>query len=106
MSRASICALICGALLVLAACHSEPAVHRPTTAEPLLLRAVYRDAGSTMVLVLPEAGQARVTRSDCTAPLLIDALTGQARVLAEAEVQARLRTMQLAGATRSACPRN
>ncbi len=58
-----------------------------------------------MVLVLPEADQPNTPRGDCTAPLLIDSLSGKVRVLGAAEVQARLRTMQLAGATRSACPR-
>ncbi len=88
-------------MLALAACHSEPAAHRTSFDGPLLLRAVYRDADSTMVLVIPEG---RPQRGDCTAPLLIDNATGQARALTAAEVQARLRTMQLAGATRSACP--
>ena len=88
-------------MLALAACHSEPAAHRTSFEGPLLLRAVYRDADSTMVLVIPEG---RPQRGDCTAPLLIDNTTGQARALSAAEVQARLRTMQLAGATRSACP--
>lgn len=59
-----------------------------------------------MVLVLPEKGQTNATGGDCTAPILIDALTGQARALSAAEVQVRLRTMQLAGATRGACPRH
>lgn len=58
-----------------------------------------------MVLVVPEAGQ-RKTQGDCGAPLLIDTLTGAARVLSNGEVQARLRTMQLAGATRTTCPRS
>ncbi len=91
-------------MLVLAACHAKPDAQRPNTQGPLLLRAVYRDASSMMVLVIPEAGQPKPPRGDCTAPMLIDSLTGAARVLTAAEVQARLRTMQLAGATRSACP--
>jgi len=95
-------AAICAAVLALAACHSEPAPHRTSAEGPLLLRAVYRDASSTMVLVIPEG---RPQRGDCTAPLLIDNLTGQAHVLSAPEVQARLRTMQLAGATRGACAR-
>ena len=57
-----------------------------------------------MVLVVPEAGQ-RKPQGGCGAPLLIDTQTGAARVLSDAEVQARLRKMQLAGATRTACPR-
>ena len=87
-------------MLALAACHSEPAAHNTNAEGPLLLRAVYRDADSTMVVVIPEG---RPHGGDCTAPLLIDTRTGQARVLTAAEVQARLRRMQLAGATRSAC---
>lgn len=57
-----------------------------------------------MVLMVPEKGQRDTSRGDCAAPLLIDGWTGAVRVLDEAEVQARLRTMQLAGATRGACP--
>jgi hypothetical protein len=93
------------AAALLAGCQAEPAVHRPGAEGPLLLRAVYRDASSTMVLVIPEAGQQRAGSSDCAALMLIDTRAGQARVLNGSEVQARLRTMQLAGATRSACPR-
>jgi hypothetical protein len=92
-------------VLVLAACHTEPAAKRPSAEGSLLLRAVYRDANSTMVLVITEARHAKA-RGDCTAPMLIDNLTGQARVLSAAEMQTRLRTMQLAWATRSGCPRN
>lgn len=93
-------------LLVLAGCHSEPKAYRSNNEGAHLLRAVYRDASSTMVLVIPEAGKPKSPRGDCTVPMLIDIATGQARVLTAIEVQARLRTMQLAGATRSACPRS
>jgi hypothetical protein len=99
--------LICAGLaLVVGACHDDPAAHKASAEGPLLLHASYRDGESTMVLVLPEAGQSRLPQADCTVPLLVDTRTGQVRVLSSAEVQARLRTMQLAGATRSACPRN
>ncbi|MFM9937423.1 MAG: hypothetical protein ACKVOL_14650 [Novosphingobium sp.] len=98
MRRAALCAL-----LVLAACHSEPDAKRPSAEGPVLLRAVYRDASSTMVLVIPEAGKPKPLRSDCTAPMLIDTLTGAARVLTDAEAQARLRTMQLVAAAPAAC---
>ena len=70
-----------------------------------LLRAVYRGAEGTMVLIVAEKGR-EVPRGSCGAPLFIDARTGQVRILGEAEVQARLRTMQLAGAARGACPRD
>ena len=90
-------------LLTLAACNAAPpAPQNPDQGTPLL-RVVYRDADAEMVLVVPEKGQAAL-RGDCAAPLLIDARTGQARVLGTSEVQARLRTMQLAGATRGVCP--
>ena len=89
----------------LSACNAAPVAPHTADESTQLLRVVYRDADSEMVLMVPEKGRAEL-RSDCTAPLLIDAHTGAVRVLSEAEVQARLRTMQLAGATRGACPRN
>jgi hypothetical protein len=92
-------------LLTLAACNAVPAgKHHPDEGTPLL-RVIYRDVDAEMVLMVPEKGGRVPLRGDCAAPLLIDARTGQARVLSEAEVQARLRTMQLSGATRGACPR-
>jgi len=97
--------LICTALF-LAACRREPQAHQSRAEGPLLLHAVYRDTTGTMVLVIPENGHAEAPRGDCTAPLLINSLSGQARVLTPGEVQARLRTMQLTGASRSGCPRN
>lgn len=90
-------------LLTLAACNAAPpAPQKPDQGTPLL-RVVYRDADAEMVLMVPEKGRASL-RGDCAAPLLIDARTGQARVLSNAEVLARLKTMQLAGATRGVCP--
>ncbi|WP_421854181.1 hypothetical protein [Novosphingobium sp.] len=93
----------------LEACEAAPATrHQADDANPLL-RVVYRDADAEMVLMMPEkGGRAALPKAlgrDCAAPLLIDARTGGVRVLDEAEVQARLKTMQLAGATRGACPR-
>lgn len=91
-------------LLALTACDAAPAgKHKPDEGAPLL-RVVYRDADAEMVLMMPEKGGRTKIRGDCAVPLLIDARTGQARVLNEAEVQARLKTMQLAGATRGVCP--
>jgi hypothetical protein len=93
------------AVFALAACNAAPAGPQKAEEGPSLLRVVYRDADAEMVLMVPEKGARASLRGDCAAPLLITARTGQARVLTEAEVQARLRTMQLAGATRGACPR-
>lgn len=90
-------------MLALAACHSEPAPQKPKADGQELLRAVYRDATTTMVVAVPEAGTPRAAAGNCAEPLLIDTATRQARVLSAAEVQERLRTMQLAGATRGAC---
>ena len=100
-------------MLALAACNSAPTTPRKPDQGTPLLRVVYRDADAEMVLMVPEKGGrgalanalANALGRDCAAPLLIDSRTGQARVLDEAQVQARLRTMQLAGATRGACPR-
>jgi len=92
-------------LFTLAACDAMPAVREKADQGTPVLRVVYRDAYAEMVLMVPEKGGRAILRSDCAAPLFIDARTGQVRVLAQAEVQARLRTMQLAGATRGACPR-
>jgi hypothetical protein len=90
-------------LLTLAACHSAPPTpQKPDEGSPLL-RVVYRDMHSEMVLMVPDKGR-EMLRDDCAAPLLIDTRSGQARVLGENEVQARLKTMQLAGATRGLCP--
>ncbi len=91
-------------VVALAACNASTAAEKKADEGTPVLRAVYRDADSRMVLMLPEKGRRAVLRGDCAAPLLIDARTGAVRVLDEAEVQARLRTMQLAGATRGACP--
>ncbi len=94
-------------LLALAACDAAPKTRHKADEGPALLRVVYRDAFAEMVLMMAEKGNRNVVvRGDCAAPLLIDGRTGAVRVLNEAEVQARLRTMQLAGATRGACPRN
>lgn len=96
-------------MLALTACDAAPVTQHKADDGASLLRVVYRDADSEMVLMVPEkGGRAALPKAlgrDCAAPLLIDAHTGQVRVLDEAEVQARLRTMQLAGATRGACPR-
>ncbi|MBU6395431.1 MAG: hypothetical protein KGQ75_12730 [Sphingomonadales bacterium] len=90
-------------VLTLAACNAAPsAPQKPDQGTPLL-RVVYRNADSEMVLMVPDEGR-EMLRGDCAAPLLIDNRSGQARVLGEAEVQARLKTMQLAGATRGVCP--
>ena len=103
------CALALAGVLALAACNAAPADRRQADDGTPLLRVVYRDADAEMVLMVPEKGGrgalANALGRDCAAPLLIDGRTGQVRVLDEAEVQARLRTMQLAGATRGACPR-
>lgn len=93
------------AILALAACDATPAGEHKAAEGTALLRVVYRDADAHMVLMVPEKGSRKAVRGDCAAPLLIDGRTGQARVLSEAEVRARLKTMQLAGATRGACPR-
>ncbi len=93
-------------VLALAACDDAPAKRHKADEGAPVLRVVYRDADSEMVLMVPEKGLRADLRGDCAAPLLVDARTGAARVIGEADVQARLKTMQLAGATRGACPRN
>ncbi len=93
-------------LLALAGCDAAPKTRHTADEGPSLLRVVYRDADAEMVLMVAEKGMRTAVRGDCAAPLLIDARSGAVRVLNQAEVQARLRTMQLAGATRGACPRN
>lgn len=92
--------------LLLAGCEAPPADRQKPDEGSPVLRVIYRDTESEMVLMVPEKGQRAAIRSDCAAPLLVDAHTGAVRVLSETEVQARLKTMQLAGATRGACPRN
>lgn len=89
--------------LVLAGCEAAPAARHGVDEGTPVLRVVYRAADAEMVLMVPEKGRATL-RGDCAAPLLIDARTGQARVLDQGEVEARLKTMQLAGATRGVCP--
>lgn len=94
--------------LALPACDAAPSSgSKPDHGTPLL-RVVYRDADAEMVLMVPEKGSRKAVpkavERDCAAPLLIDGRTKAVRVLDEAEVQARLKTMQLAGATRGACP--
>ena len=103
MKRGNLASLL-STMLALTACHTKPEPPQIHAQEPLHLRGFYRDASSTMVLALPEADKPK-PQGDCIAPLLIDTLTGAVRVLTDAEVQARLRTMQLAGAKRSACHR-
>ena len=95
--------------LVLAACDNASVPPHKADEGPGLLRVVYRDAHAEMVLMVPDQGRGEAVSKaigrDCAAPLLIDGRSGAVRVLSEAEVQARLRTMQLTGATRGACPR-
>ncbi|OYU33486.1 hypothetical protein [Novosphingobium sp. PASSN1] len=101
-------ALALAALLALGACDAAPAPRSKPDQGSALLRVVYRDADADMVLMVPEKGSRKAVpkavERDCAAPLLIDGRTKAVRVLDEAEVQARLKTMQLAGATRGACP--
>lgn len=99
------CALALACCLVVAGCDAAPPARPKAEEGALLLRAVYRSAAGAMVLIVPEKGR-QLPRGSCGTPLFIDARTGQVRILGEAEVQARLRTMQLAGATRGACPRD
>lgn len=98
------------AVFALAACNAVPAEKQNPGEGTPILRVVYRDADAEMVLMVPEkGGRAALPKAvgrDCAAPLLVDAQSGGVRVLSEAEVEARLKTMQLAGATRGACPRN
>lgn len=96
--------MLLAGLLALAACNPASTSREKHDDGVPVLRVVYRDANSEMVLMVPEKGQT-ASRDDCAAPLLVDARTGQARALSDAEVQARLKTMQLAGATRGVCPR-
>jgi hypothetical protein len=91
-------------LLALTACDVAPARQHKAEDGASLLRVIYRDADAEMVLMVPEQGGRAVLHGDCTAPLLIDARSGAVRVLSETEVQTRLRTMSLAGATRGVCP--
>jgi hypothetical protein len=90
--------------LALAACDGAPVARHKADGGAPLIRVVYRDADAEMVLMVPEKGGRGAVRGDCAAPLLIVGQTRQVRVLSEAEVQARLKTMQLAGATRGVCP--
>ncbi|MCW1384007.1 hypothetical protein OLX02_14385 [Novosphingobium sp. KCTC 2891] len=68
-----------------------------------MLRVLYRDAASTMLLTLPPGPGAAPPPPSCAAPLLIDPASGAARPLTAQEVTARLRTMQLAGAVHGTC---
>jgi hypothetical protein len=65
-----------------------------------VLRAVYRDEGHHLLMVLDR----KAPRGDCTAPLLIDDATGAAHQLSPADAAERMRHMQLAGAVEGECP--
>jgi hypothetical protein len=70
--------------------------------EPVL-RVLYRDSTALMLLTLPARPGGKAPPRDCAVPLLIDPVSGAARAMAADEVTARLRSMQLAGATPGAC---
>ena len=90
-------------VLALVGCgRAEP---RKTTPEPHheVLRVIYRDARTIMLLALPVKAGDRVPVA-CAQPLLIDPATGAVRTIPPAEAASRLKTMQLSGATQGTCP--
>ena len=90
-------------MVLLAGCGSAHAPDRHHARGAPVLRAVYRDETHRLLVVLPDA--ARPTpRGDCTAPLLIDDVSGAARQVTPAEAAQWMRHMELSGAVQGTCP--
>lgn len=70
-----------------------------------MVRALYRDADETMLLTLPRDGKPAPDDA-CHAPLLVGGEHGVTRRLVPAEVAARIKHMQLAGAVEGTCPQH
>lgn len=90
-------------VLVLAGCGGAQAPHKPRPEGRKVLRAIYRDDRSIMLVALRD-GAAAPPRGDCAQPLLVDPATGAAKAIGANEAAARQRTMQLAGAVEGTCP--
>jgi hypothetical protein len=69
-----------------------------------MLRTIYRDDRSIMLVALPGPSGSRPT-GDCAQALLIDPATGRAQPISAAEATSRQKSMQLAGAVAGTCPR-
>jgi len=87
---------------LLAGCGSSPS-RQPRARGAPVLRAVYRDAGHQLLVVLPDADHP-MPRGDCAAPLLIDTATGGARQITPIEAATWMHRMQLSGAVHGTCP--
>ncbi|WP_420381962.1 hypothetical protein [Novosphingobium sp.] len=68
-----------------------------------MLRAVYRDETHRLLVVLPDAAH-RIPPGDCTAPLLIDEVSGAVRQVTPGETAQWMRQMELSGAVKGTCP--
>ncbi|EGD59607.1 hypothetical protein Y88_2651 [Novosphingobium nitrogenifigens DSM 19370] len=82
--------------------HGGPVHVGPVSGQPVL-RALYRDTGHRLLVVLPDARH-RVPRGDCAAPLLIDEASGRARQVTANEAAALAQHMELVGAVEGTCP--
>lgn len=100
-ATASLAALVLPLALVACGSAKKPA---PARHDEPVLRAIYRDGHDTMLLALAPDGRP-MRADDCHNALLVDDATGATRQLDQAEVNARLRSMQLAGAAPGDCPR-
>lgn len=89
--------------MLLAACGTTPDQRHPAPQGRKVLRAVYRDARSLLLVTLPMPGDGTVPGA-CAQPLLVDQASGAARPIGVAEAAARQAQMQLAGATEGHCP--
>lgn len=89
--------------MLVAACDDAPARKKPRPEGVPVLRVLYRDADMTLLMTLPaQKGGPRPPES-CTAPLLIDPVTGAARAISREEAAVRLKTMEMSGATSGRC---
>jgi len=82
-----------------------PARNGPAQEE--VVRAVYRDGHDTMLVAWSKGGAAVPQGSgadDCHAALLITGADGHVSRLSPQQAQARMKTMQLSGASEGHCP--
>ncbi len=88
--------------LAVAGCGSARVPERHRQGQPVL-RAVYRDETHRLLVVLPDAAH-RIPPGDCTAPLLIDEVSGAVRQVTPGETAQWMRQMELSGAVKGTCP--
>lgn len=91
------------ALADVSACSSAVQPGKAEHAGRKVLRVLYRDHKVLMLVTLPAKPGDPPVPSDCATPLLIDPASGAAKAITASEMSRRLKSMQLAAATRGTC---